>query len=56
VNQTVVVSPFVDPTGQPSVLIRMNAYLARAMLLSFAELATPPPRRRDDGTFRGGDT
>lgn len=49
-----VVSPFVDSAGQPNVLIRMNAYLARAMLLSFAEVRTAPPQpRRDNGLFSG---
>lgn len=52
VRGTLGISPFVDPSGQPNVVIRMNAYLARAMVLSLAETA---PERRDNGTYRSGD-
>jgi hypothetical protein len=34
---TLRVSPFVDPAGQASVLIRMNSHIALAMMLSFEE-------------------
>jgi hypothetical protein len=32
VDQPCTVSPFVDPGGQPAVLIRMNAHVAHAMI------------------------
>jgi hypothetical protein len=37
VDQPCTVSPFVDPTGQPAVVIRMNAHVARAMIDSLNE-------------------
>jgi hypothetical protein len=37
VDQPCTVSPFVDPTGQPAVVIRMNAQVARAMIDSLNE-------------------
>jgi hypothetical protein len=37
-----VVSPFIDPAGDASVLIRMNAHAALAMIVGFEE-----QRRRD---------
>jgi hypothetical protein len=60
VEAPVVLSPFIDPSGQPNVLIRMNAYLARAMILSFQEQhgqaaqGVPPHSshpRDDNGTY-----
>lgn len=45
-----VISPFIDPHGQPSVLIRLNSYLARAMVLSFIEVsAANQAHSNDDG-------
>ncbi len=37
VDQPCTVSPFVDPTGQPAVVIKMNAHVARAMIDSLNE-------------------
>jgi hypothetical protein len=37
VDQPCTVSPFVDPTGQPAVVIRMNAQVACAMIDSLNE-------------------
>ncbi|MBO2455006.1 hypothetical protein J4573_48520 [Actinomadura barringtoniae] len=43
------VSPFVDPAGQPSVLMRMDAETARALMALLRERRTQPqePRRAD---------
>ena len=38
---SVLVSPFVDPSGQPNVLVRMNPHILRAMLRSFDEQRQP---------------
>jgi hypothetical protein len=35
---TLMISPFVDRSGQPNVLVRMDANLALAMILSLQEL------------------
>ncbi len=47
VDQSCAVSPFVDPTGEPAVIIKMNAPVADAMIDSLRELdarpAPPPP-------------
>ena len=60
VDAPVVLSPFIDPSGQPNVMIRLNAYLARAMILSFQEQRgqappdAPPPSshpRDDNGRY-----
>ena len=32
VDEPCTVSPYVDPGGQPAVLVRMNAHLAHAMI------------------------
>jgi len=37
VDQSCTVSPFVDPTGQPAVLIKMNAHVACAMIDSLQQ-------------------
>jgi hypothetical protein len=37
VTAPVVISPYIDSSGQPNVLVRMNAYIGRAMILSFLE-------------------
>ena len=37
VDQPCTVSPFVDPTGQPAVIIRMDAHVAHAMIDSLNE-------------------
>jgi hypothetical protein len=62
VDAPVVLSPFIDSAGQPNVLVRMNAYLARAMILSFHEQRVQrfpqPPQsssRRDNGIYRHTD-
>lgn len=48
------VTPYVDPSGQPSVLVRINSHLARALLLSLeAQPVQPPPQRGDHGTLPG---
>ncbi|MGI5169176.1 hypothetical protein ACQEU3_32985 [Spirillospora sp. CA-253888] len=48
------VSPFVDPSGRPSVLMRMDAETARALMAVLGERRTapvpPPEPRRADGT------
>ncbi|MFG2006013.1 hypothetical protein ACGFNU_43370 [Spirillospora sp. NPDC048911] len=48
------VSPFVDPAGRPSVLMRMDADTARALMALLgerrAEQAVPPEPRRADGS------
>lgn len=47
------VSPFVDPSGRPSVLMRMDADTARALMALLGErrgephLGPPEPRRAD---------
>ncbi|GGK78205.1 hypothetical protein Sme01_23180 [Sphaerisporangium melleum] len=41
------VSPFVDPAGDASVLIRMNAHAALAMILGFEEQRRGDERTRD---------
>jgi hypothetical protein len=38
VTATMMISPFVDRSGQPNVLVRIDANLALAMILSFREL------------------
>ncbi|MFL6052903.1 MAG: hypothetical protein ACJ72W_08310 [Actinoallomurus sp.] len=40
----VIVTPFVDPAGRPNVLIRLNAHVARAMILSFDQQHAQPPQ------------
>ncbi|WP_033424633.1 hypothetical protein [Actinomadura flavalba] len=51
------VSPFVDPGGRPSVLMRMDAETAQALMAVLAERQAPaaPPQapepRRADGTL-----
>ena len=37
VDQPCTVSPFVDPTGQPAVLLKLNAHVACAMIDSLNE-------------------
>lgn len=51
-DQFCAVSPFVDPAGQPAVIIRMNARAACAMMDSLnqqrpgaSQAAVPQPRR-----------
>ncbi|MFI0453839.1 hypothetical protein [Actinomadura sp. 6N118] len=49
------VSPFVDPAGRPSVLMRMDADTARALMALLGErraeqAAAPPEPRRADGS------
>ncbi|MBW8486133.1 hypothetical protein [Actinomadura parmotrematis] len=49
------VSPFVDPAGRPSVLMRMDAETARALMAvigerRFDQPAAAPEGRRADGT------
>ncbi|WP_157431355.1 hypothetical protein [Actinomadura hibisca] len=51
------VSPFVDPAGRPSVLMRMDAETARALMAVLGErrrgerhMEPPPEPRRADGT------
>jgi hypothetical protein len=43
ITAVLAVSPFVDAAGQPSVLVRMNACAARALLGALGEEG--PPRR-----------
>lgn len=54
VDQPCTVSPFVDPTGQPAVVVRMNAHVARAMIDSLNEqhprTAGPPGPPGPPGT------
>ncbi|GAA2084051.1 hypothetical protein GCM10009780_22980 [Actinomadura alba] len=42
---TPVVSPYIDPSGLPSVLVQLNSYVARAMVLSLGETSVTGPRR-----------
>jgi hypothetical protein len=52
VTATLIITPFVAPSGQPSVLIRMDVRLALAMILSLRELRSQSsPPRRDNGTY-----
>jgi hypothetical protein len=51
-----VVSPFVDPAGQPSVLIRMNASAAGALLLGLDEPHCPPAPKPDQSGPAHGPT
>ncbi|GAA2640064.1 hypothetical protein SMC26_43995 [Actinomadura fulvescens] len=48
------VSPFVDPAGRPSVLMRMDADTARALMALLGERragqTAPPEPRRADGS------
>ncbi len=39
VKGSVIVTPFIDPVGRPTVLIRINAYVARALVMSLEEQA-----------------
>jgi hypothetical protein len=41
-GQTCAVSPFVDPAGQPSVILTMNAQVASALIESLRPSRTPP--------------
>ena len=53
VDQSFTVSPFVDPAGQPAVIVTMNAHLACALIDSINEqhaLATRQPS--PEGTSR----
>lgn len=46
VEQSCAVSPFVDPTGEPAVIIRMNAHVAGAMIDGLRQpegRPVPPP-------------
>jgi hypothetical protein len=43
-SAAVIVTPFVDPAGRPNVLIRLNAHVARAMIISFDQHHTQPPQ------------
>jgi hypothetical protein len=46
VEQSCAVSPFVDPTGEPAVIIRMNAHVAGAMIDGLRQpegSPVPPP-------------
>jgi len=60
VGQSCVVSPFVDPTGEPAVIIKMTAPVADAMIDSLRQLddrPSPPPPPFGAGpadTFPGG--
>ena len=38
------ISPFVDPTGRPSVIITMDSPLALAMVQSLNQQPAPPPQ------------
>jgi len=52
-DQSFTVSPFVDPAGQPAVIVTMNAHLACALIDSINEqraLATRQPN--PEGTSR----
>jgi hypothetical protein len=40
---TLSISPFVDPTGRPSVIITMDSSLALAMVRSFEQQSAPAP-------------
>lgn len=42
VTNSCMISPYVDQTGQPAVLIQMNAHLASAMIASFNEQQIRP--------------
>jgi hypothetical protein len=52
VNGSVAVSPFVDSAGQPNLLIRANAHIARALVLGLEERAQPSLPRSPDGAYR----
>jgi hypothetical protein len=60
VGQSCTVSPFVDPTGEPAVIIKMTAPVADAMIDSLRRLddrPLPPPPPSGAGpadTFPGG--
>jgi hypothetical protein len=51
VTATLGVSPYVDRTGRASVLIRVDARLIHAMLLTLPDERIPP--RGANGSFRG---
>lgn len=42
VTNPCMISPYVDQTGQPAVLIQMNTHVARAMIASFNEQQIRP--------------
>lgn len=52
IDGSVTVSPFVDSAGQPNLLIRANAHVARALTLGLEERAQPPLPRSSDGAYR----
>jgi len=59
VGQSCTVSPFVDPTGEPAVIIRMTAPAADAMIdslqrLDARPLPAPPSGAGPADTFPGG--
>ncbi|HKB31480.1 MAG TPA: hypothetical protein VKD26_11665 [Streptosporangiaceae bacterium] len=47
VDESCTVSPFVDPAGQPAVLIKMNAEVACAMIDSLNEQHSPSAKQPD---------
>lgn len=49
VNSSVIVTPFVDSAGRPNLLIRANAYVAHALMLSIEEHSQPSPPPRQAG-------
>jgi hypothetical protein len=44
ITTALVVSPFVDASGQPSILLRLNAPAARAFLRALSTPTHPAPR------------
>ena len=50
VDQSCTVSPFVDPTGQPAVIIKMNAQVACAMVDSLNEQHALPAEQPSPGS------